>query len=80
MIVDTGRPGSEHIIRRIGARFAIYRHPDTKVDKYFEEYEVVDCNDKTHTVKLRKTSETSEEFEITQEGEIPVNDTVIDRQ
>jgi hypothetical protein len=80
VIVDTGRPGSENIIRRIGARFEIYRHPDTKVDKYFEEYEVVDCNDKTHTVKLRKTSETSEEFEITQEGEIPVNDTVIDRQ
>ena len=45
VIVDTGRPGSEHIIRRIGARFEIYRHPDTKVDKYFEEYEVVDCND-----------------------------------
>ena len=80
VIIDTGRPESEHIIRRIGARFEIYRHPDVKVDKYFEEYEIVDCNDKTHTVKLRKSSDSTEEFEITQEGEIPVNDTVIAKQ
>ena len=82
VIIDTGRPGSEPIIRRIGARFEIYRHPDTKVDKYFEEYEVVSCNDKNHTVKLRKASDRSdsEEFEITQQGEIPMNDTVIEKQ
>ncbi len=83
VIIDTGRPGSENIIRRIGARFEIYRHLDTKVDKYFEEYEVVECNDKTHTVKLRKVSDSAanaEEFEITQNGEIPVNDTVVNRE
>ena len=80
VIIDTGRPGSEQIIRRIGARFVIYRHPDTKVDNYFEEYEVVNCNDKTHVVTLRKISGNEETFEITQEGEVPQNDTVVAKQ
>ena len=79
IIKDTGRPGSEDIVRRIGARFTINRHPDPKIDKYFEEYEVVSYDDKLITVELRRTSGSEESFTITHEGEIPKNDEVVSR-
>lgn len=77
VIRDTGRPNDENIVRRVGARFELYRHSDTKIDNYVEQYEVKSFDDgKVVSVTLTKVG-SDEEFVITHDGEVPKNDEVV---
>ena len=75
IIQDTGRPGSDPIVKAKGGSFTLYRLQDSNVDKTSETYEVVDFQISNGVVTLRNIV-SNEEIKITREGEIPNREVV----
>ena len=75
VIQDTGRPGSDPIIKAKGGVFAIYRLTNTKIDNYQESFEIDDFQISNGVVTLRRVG-SEEKIQITRDGEIPRRDVV----
>ena len=78
VIQDTGRPGSDPVIKPKGGSFTIHRLQNSNIDKHSESYEVVDFQISNGVVSLRNIS-SNEEIKITREGEIPRREVVVKR-